>query len=146
MLLFGGVLAIYLILLMAPTSVAQTNNGETTGIDGEGSVVDGGGADGGGIDDSGGGATPITQEDEQESESGDIDQSFEVTSTGDNANQCVNVSGVSNTGNVQDVSGFTSFGSETDEFEQEDIGSDLSVSGTSTVTCEQQVNQAAAAG
>ena len=32
------------------------------------------------------------------------------------------------------------------EFEQDYIGSDLSISGDSPVTCEQQVNQAAAAG
>ena len=88
----------------------------------------------------------LSQDFEQETESGDVDQSFEISGGGDNASQCVNASGVSNTGNVQDVSGFTSFGSDIDEFEQEDIGSELSVDGNSDVTCAQQVNQAAAAG
>ena len=88
----------------------------------------------------------ISQDFEQETESGDVDQSFEISGDGDNASQCVNVSGVSNTGNVQDSSGFVSFDSDIDEFEQDDIGSDLSVTGDSTVTCDQQVNQAAAAG
>jgi hypothetical protein len=88
----------------------------------------------------------LSQDFEQETESGDVDQSFEISGGGDNASQCVNASGVSNTGNVQDVSGFTSFGSAIDEFEQEDIGSELSVDGNSDVTCAQQVNQAAAAG
>jgi hypothetical protein len=30
----------------------------------------------------------LSQETEQEAESGDIDQSFEVSQTGDNSNQC----------------------------------------------------------
>ncbi len=88
----------------------------------------------------------VSQSFEQDSESGDVDQSFEISSSGDNANQCVNVQGVSNTGNVQDVSGFVSFDSDIDDFEQDDIGSDLTVDGNSDVSCDQQVNQAAAAG
>jgi uncharacterized protein YpmS len=39
----------------------------------------------------------IDQEGEQESESGDVDQSFTVTSEGDNSNQCANIQGVANT-------------------------------------------------
>ena len=88
----------------------------------------------------------VDQEFEQESESGDSDQSFDVSGSGDNTNQCVNVSGAANTGNVQDVSGFVQFDSEIDEFEIDDSGSDLSVDGDSDVSCDQQVNQAAAAG
>jgi hypothetical protein len=45
----------------------------------------------------------ITQDFEQESKSSDIDQSFEVTSTGDNGSYCANVSGDGNTGNLQDT-------------------------------------------
>ncbi|HLL38576.1 MAG TPA: hypothetical protein VK357_02805 [Rubrobacteraceae bacterium] len=88
----------------------------------------------------------ITQDFEQESESGDINQSFEVTSTGDNANQCANVTGDGNTGNLQNTTGSLQIASDIEEIEQEDIGSDLSISGDSPVTCEQQVNQSAAAG
>ncbi len=88
----------------------------------------------------------ITQDFEQESESSDIDQSFEVTSTGDNGSHCANVSGDENTGNLQDTTGSLQFASDIEEIEQEDIGSDLSISVDSPVTCEQQVNQAAAAG
>ena len=87
----------------------------------------------------------LSQDFEQETESGDVDQSFEISGGGDNANQCVNVSGASNTGNAQDSSGFVSFDSDIDDFEQEDIGSELSVDGNSDVSCDQQVNQAAAA-
>jgi hypothetical protein len=46
----------------------------------------------------------LSQSFKQETESGDVDQSFEVSCGGDNAKQCVNVSGASNTGNVQDAS------------------------------------------
>ena len=145
MLLFGGVLAIYLILLATTTSVAQTNNGETTGIDGERSVVDGGGADGGGIDDSGGGATPITQEGEQESESGDVDQSFTVTSEGDNSTQCAGIQGVGQTGNAQNQLDLIQGFSEADDFEFDEVGSDVAASPESPTTCDQQVNQAASA-
>ncbi len=88
----------------------------------------------------------VSQDFEQETESGDVDQSFTVTSEGSNGNQCVNASGVVNTGNLQTQSGSIQYASDIEEFEQEDIGSDLSVTGSSTVTCDQQVNQAAAAG
>ena len=32
--------------------------------------------------------------------SGEVNQTFEVSSTGDNSNQCANVQGVANTGNA----------------------------------------------
>ena len=38
---------------------------------------------------------------EQEAESGDVDQSFDVSGTGDNSNQTVGTQGVANTGNAQ---------------------------------------------
>ncbi len=94
----------------------------------------------------GGGAFEIAQHFEQETESGDVEQSLNVSNTGDNSNQCANVNGTTNTGNLETQSGSIQFASDIDEFEQEDIGSELSVSGDSTVTCDQQVNQAAAAG
>src|SRR5215213_10692024 len=45
----------------------------------------------------------ITQDIEQEAESGDIDQSFDVSQTGDNSNQTVGIQGTANTGNAQNV-------------------------------------------
>lgn len=45
----------------------------------------------------------IVQETEQEAESGDIDQDFDVSQTGDNSNQTVGIQGVANTGNVQNA-------------------------------------------
>jgi hypothetical protein len=88
----------------------------------------------------------VGQEFEQEADSGDVDQSFTITGGGDNSNQCVGVSGNANTGNLQSETGILQYASEIEEFEQDDVGNDLSVGGTSEVTCDQQVNQAAAAG
>ena len=49
----------------------------------------------------------LNQDVEQESESGDVDQTFEVTGSGDNSNQCVGTQVVANTGNAQNVVGLT---------------------------------------
>ena len=87
----------------------------------------------------------IGQEGEQESESGDVDQSFTVTSEGDNSNQCAGIQGVANTGNAQNQTNLIQYGSEADEFEFEEVGSSVDVSPSSTTTCDQQVNQAASA-
>ena len=87
----------------------------------------------------------VTQEDEQEGEAGDLDQSFTVSSTGDNSNQCVGIQGVGNTGNVQTVTDILQYGSTADEFEFEEVGSDITLTPSNPVTCDQQVNQAASA-
>jgi len=42
---------------------------------------------------------------EQEAESGDVDQSFDVSQMGDNSNQTVGIQGVANTGNAQNQIG-----------------------------------------
>ncbi len=82
---------------------------------------------------------------EQEAESGDIDQSFDVWGTGDNSNQCVGVQGVANTGNAQNTINVFSLGGEDAEFEFDEVGSTIDVSPVNTTTCDQEVNQAAAA-
>jgi hypothetical protein len=87
----------------------------------------------------------VTQEDEQEGESGELDQSFEVTGSGDNSNQCANIQGVGNTGNSQNVIDVIQYSGEADDFEFEEVGSTIDVSPTNTATCDQQVNQAASA-
>ncbi len=87
----------------------------------------------------------VTEETEQEAESGEVDQSFEVTGSGDNSSQCANIQGVTNTGNPQNVIDLIEYVSETDDFEFEEVGSDITVSPTNTATCDQQVNQAASA-
>src|ERR687889_2337515 len=87
----------------------------------------------------------VTQETEQEGESGDLDQTFEVTGSGDNSNQCVGIQGVGNTGNAQTLTDVLQYGSTADDFEFEEVGSTITVSPTNSTTCDQQVNQAASA-
>ena len=87
----------------------------------------------------------ITQEIEQSAESGDIDQSFDVSGTGDNSNQCVGVQGVANTGNAQNTINVFNLGGEDAEFEFDEVGSTIDVSPVNTTTCDQEVNQAAVA-
>jgi hypothetical protein len=110
---------------------------------------------------------------EQDADSGDISQSFNVSGEGNNSNQCVGITGNANTGNAQNQTGVTDFGNfgtfndfdrfdrnrfdhhpfffdgfngNGDDFGFDNTGADLTVTGTSTTSCDQQVNQAAAAG
>ena len=87
----------------------------------------------------------VTQEEEQETESAELDQTFTVTSEGDNSSQCANIQGVGNTGNTQTLTDVLQYGSTADDFEFEEIGSDITLSPSNPVTCDQQVNQAASA-
>ena len=82
---------------------------------------------------------------EQEAESGDVDQSFDVSSTGDNSNQTVGTQGVANTGNAQNQIGVFQIGSEADDFEFDEVGSSIEVSPTNTTSSDLEVNQAASA-
>jgi hypothetical protein len=82
---------------------------------------------------------------EQEAESGDVDQSFDVSGTGDNSNQSVSTQGVANTGNAQNQIGVFQIGSEADDFEFDDGGSSIEVSPTNTTSSDQDVDQAASA-
>ena len=87
----------------------------------------------------------IGQESEQESESGEVDQSFDVSQTGANSNQCAGIQGVANTGNAQNQLDLIQYGSEADDFEFDEVGSSVEVRPNSTTPCDQQVNQAAPA-
>ncbi len=87
----------------------------------------------------------VSQSVEQEAESGDVDQSFEVSGAGDNSNQTVGLQGVTNTGNAQSTLGITQIGSDADDFEFEDVGADIDVSPELSVESDQKVNQSAAA-
>lgn len=81
---------------------------------------------------------------DQSADSGDIDQSFEVINTGDNANQCVGIDGTANTGNVQDATPLFITGDFDGDGDFEvDSAADLNVDGTSTTTCDQVVDQEA---
>src|SRR5215210_3456798 len=110
----------------------------------------------------------VSQSNEQEADSGDVDQSFDVSGGGDNSNQTVGLQGVANTGNAQNQFNFTDFGNFDDDFDRndfdrdrfdrfffdrfdgnggdfefEDSGAFIEVSPSSTTTSDQQVNQAA---
>lgn len=78
---------------------------------------------------------------DQESESGDANQTYIVTNTGDNSNQCVGLQGVTNTGNAQNQLGLLGYGGFGDEFELEDASATVDVSPLNTTTCDQAVNQ-----
>jgi hypothetical protein len=82
---------------------------------------------------------------EQSAESGDVEQDFDVSGTGDNSNQTVGIQGAANTGNTQNQIGITQFGSDADDFEFDDVGSSIEVSPANRTLSDQEVNQAASA-
>ncbi len=101
-------------------------------------------------------------ESDQEGESGETDQSGEVLNEGDNANQCVAVQPVSNTGNaITDVNIVIQLptGQDVKQFDVEDVldlideldldledvGSTIELSPEQAVECAQAVDQAATA-
>ena len=87
----------------------------------------------------------VSQEGEQETESGEVSQDFSATSEGDNSSQCANIQGIANTGNAQNQLDLIQYGSIADDFEFDEVGSSIDESPTNTATCDQQVNQAASA-
>lgn len=87
----------------------------------------------------------LDQDVEQEAESGDVDQSFDVSGTGDNSNQTVSTQGVANTGNAQNVIDVTQVGGDGDDLELDDVGSSIEVSPSSTTDSVQRVKQSASA-
>ena len=87
----------------------------------------------------------VSEEFGQEIEkTGNVTLNTNVTSTGDNGNQCVAPLQFGNTGNVQNAQGFLQYASTSDDIEFE--GSSMTFSPTLTNSCTQQVQQAAAAG
>ena len=87
----------------------------------------------------------VSQNFQQQAQSGDVKQSFNVSNTGDNSNQCAGVQGVANTGNAQNQVGVIQYGSEADDFSFEDVGSTITVSPSNSTLCEQRVDQSASA-
>ncbi len=87
----------------------------------------------------------VSQSFEQDAESGDVSQSFNVSNGGDNSNQFAGIQGVANTGNAQNQISVLQSGSEADDFSFEDSGASITVSPSNTTLCDQQVNQAATA-
>ena len=87
----------------------------------------------------------LNQEVEQEAESGDIDQDFDISGSGDNANQTASTQGVANTGNTQNAIDVIQVGGDADDFEFDDVGSSITLSPSSTTESVQRVDQAASA-
>src|SRR5919107_3961019 len=75
----------------------------------------------------------ISQEGEQDAESGNLNQAAPVTGGGDNSNQCANVQEAGNTGNTQSQIPIIQYASTADDFEFEDVGSTITVSPNSGV-------------
>ena len=86
----------------------------------------------------------VVQENEQEVESGDAEQDFDIEGGGDNSNQSVGVQGVNNTGNAVSNLGITQIGNDDAEVEVEDAGN-FSISPELSLESNQRVNQSAAA-
>ena len=87
----------------------------------------------------------ISEEVEQEIEdTGAVTLNTNVSSTGNNGSQCVAPLQFGNTGNTQNFQGFLQYNSTADDIEFS--GSSMTFTPSLTNTCEQTVQQAAAAG
>ena len=86
----------------------------------------------------------ISQENEQDADSGDLNQQSTITGGGDNSNQCVGQQITGNTGNAQNQTNILQYASE-GEFEFDDSGSFITENPVNTTHCDQHVNQAASA-
>lgn len=89
-------------------------------------------------------ATSVSQQSEQEAESGDVNQSFTVTGSGDNSNQSTSVQGTANTGNAQNQVSVEQVDSSAEDIEI-DGGSSIEVSPEQDAQSQQEVQQAASA-
>ena len=87
----------------------------------------------------------ISQENEQDADSGDLNQQSTITGGGDNSNQCVGQQITGNTGNSQNQTNILQYASDDSEFEFDDSGSFIAENPVNTTKCDQQVNQAASA-
>jgi LPXTG-motif cell wall-anchored protein len=87
----------------------------------------------------------VGQEGEQEGESGEVDQSFTVTGSGSNGNSCAPLQGSAQSGNSQNQGNVVQERSDSDDFEFDEVGSDIASSGSNSTECIQEVNQAASA-
>jgi hypothetical protein len=80
---------------------------------------------------------------ENELESGPVDQEFSVRNTGDYANQCVPAQQFGNSGNFNNAPSFVQFDSDADDFEPGGI--EVGFGGEVEVDCSSTVEQSSAA-
>ncbi len=85
----------------------------------------------------------ISQESEQEAESGDVQLGFSVENTGDYANQCTPAVQFGNTGNFNNAPVFQQFRSEADDFEPGGI--EFVVEPSIEAECNSTIQQSSAA-
>ena len=85
----------------------------------------------------------INLDNENEAESGELEQSFEVSNEGDYASQCVPALQFGNTGNFNNAPSFLQYASDADDFEPGGI--EFSVEPEMDVNCEHTVQQSSAA-
>jgi hypothetical protein len=79
------------------------------------------------------------QKTEQEADSGDVDQSIDVSNSGDYVNQCVAVLQAANTGNAQNAPAFLQYSGDADDFEPGGIG--ITISPQLVQDCRQIIQQ-----
>ena len=109
----------------------------------------------------------ITQDSSSGTESGDVGQTFEVTGSGENSDQCAGVQGATNTAPQQGGIDVLQYGSRAEDFEFEDVGGSdlnilqadseagnfefdggggpLTVGGANETACDQKANQSGSA-
>jgi hypothetical protein len=91
------------------------------------------------------GASSVSQEfSERRIQSGSASPSSSFSNTGDNVNACPTTQQVVNTGNVANEQGVVQYASEADDLDL--TGSSITITSDQTATCDQTLNQAAAAG
>src|ERR671933_2214631 len=86
----------------------------------------------------------ISQQNEQDVQSGDASQNIDVSGGEDNSNQCVGVQGVTNTGNATNNTSVLQYGNNGAGVRVQDSGN-FTISPSQSTTCDQRVNQAASA-
>ncbi|MCA1838386.1 MAG: hypothetical protein LC674_06440, partial [Actinobacteria bacterium] len=85
----------------------------------------------------------VSQTTEQQVQSGDSSQTFNVTGGGDNSNACQGIQGISNTGNSVNSTNVLQYASLGDIGVSD--GGNFTISPSQSTTCKQAVNQAASA-
>jgi hypothetical protein len=91
-----------------------------------------------------GGGTEISQDNEQDTQSGATSQGIIIEGPGDNANQCIGLQPITNTGNATNQTGILQYANKGSDVGVDDAGN-LTISPSQTTTCDQKVNQAASA-
>ena len=116
-----------MVLAVVVPAIAADRNGVHNGI-GHRGPNDGGG---------------VSQQIGNEDQTGNVDVSFSVMSTGDNSNQCVTPLQFGNTGSNQNAQGFLQYASTADDLQAQ--GGTFSFTPTLSAPCEQTVQQSSAA-